>query len=196
MHLRSDHNGYCNYCLSNVEHVRFVKSRFLSWLDRWLVGLPELFGFGPWYCTSCGKRRPLFPPYRRNATSYDPDHIGNDAVTESETEALGNIYFSTVSLVHRSNRARYYSEKFRDGIAERILTGAVSFSQVRESLDLTDLDLQDWLNRYLQSKLRRASLGLTYESSQQDESNGAPSFDDIPSYESLGTADRSGSSAS
>lgn len=160
MPLRSDYNGYCVNCLSNVEHVRVVKSRFVYWLDKLTWRLPELFGFGPWYCVSCGKRRILFPPYRRGVTQYDPNHIQTNTDAESEWESLGNLHLSSVSLVHRANRARYYSEKFREGIAERILSCAVPFSQVRDSLGISELDLQDWLNRYLQSKIHMSRLAI------------------------------------
>lgn len=148
MVIRNDRQGYCPNCLTNVEHVRLVKSSLLKVIDRWTFRLPELFGLGPWYCISCGKRRLLFPPYRRNRGSYDPIPQEFDADSDTGAESMGNIFLSEVSLVHRSNRAKYYSEKFRDGIVERLLTCKATFSQVRESLEISDLDLQDWIARY------------------------------------------------
>ena len=153
MAFRADHCGYCSNCLTNVEHDRAVKSVLLQWIDRASFRIPELFGLGPWYCVSCGKRSLLFPPFRRNVGSYDPSQRDPLPVNESDIESVGNVYFSAVSLVHRSNRAKYYSEKFRDGIAESLLSCSVTFSQVRQSLGITDLDLQDWISRYHQKRL-------------------------------------------
>jgi hypothetical protein len=140
--------GYCPNCLTNVEHVRVINSRALCLLDRATLGVSGLFGFGPWFCISCGSRRFLFPPYRRGAGSYDPRAREPKPQSIPEIEAIGNVFISSVSLVQRSERARNYSEKFRDGVAEQLLACQTTFSQVREQLGVTDLDLQDWLARY------------------------------------------------
>ncbi len=153
MTIRTDQQGYCPSCLTNVEHVRSVKSALLKLIDRASFRIPELFGLGPWYCVSCGKRRWLFPPYRRSVGSYDPNPQDDIPNAESEIESMGNVFISAVSLVHRSNRAKYYSEKFRDGIVERLLSCSATFSQVRQRLGITDLDLQDWISRYHQTRL-------------------------------------------
>jgi hypothetical protein len=160
MKIDADHLGFCPNCLVNVEHVRIVKSAVLQFVDRASFRIPELFGIGPWFCTSCGKRRLLFPPFRRNAISYNPNLGEAEPVSELDTESVGNVYFSEISLVHRSNRAKFYTEKFRDGIVERLLNGSTTFSQVRQSLGITDLDLQDWISRYHQNRVRLTAIRI------------------------------------
>jgi hypothetical protein len=134
--------------LTNVEQVRSIEARALRVLDKVTFRLAEWFGIGPWYCICCGTRRLLFPPYRRHAGSYDPRSRPDGRLAEAEFESLGNLYFSAVSLVHRSQRANRYSEKFRDGIAEQLLACDFTFSQARQRLGVTDLDLQDWIAHY------------------------------------------------
>jgi hypothetical protein len=134
--------------LANVEQVRAIQSKFLRLLDRSTFRVAGLFGWGPWYCISCGKREWLFPPFRRRATTYDPRSRLPSAPKLGETELLGNVFLSNVSLINRSNRARNFSEKFRDGVAAQLLSGTTTFSAVRQRLDVTELDLQDWIARY------------------------------------------------
>ncbi len=154
MSTRLAEQGYCYTCMANVEHVRSISSPILRMLDRLSLRVISVFGFGPWYCISCSTRRLLFPPYRRSAINYDPRARTSQPIEEQEIEALGNLFLSSVSLVQRSERAKCYSEKFRDGVAEQLLKGTATFSQVRERLNVTDLDLQDWIARFHGKQLR------------------------------------------
>ncbi len=154
MSIRLPEQGYCCTCMANVEHVRAIRSPILRLLDQASFRLASVFGFGPWYCISCSTRRLLFPPHRRKASNYDPRVRVSKPIAEQEIEALGNVFLSTMSLIQRSERAGCYSEKFRDGVAEQLLSCDVTFSQVRQRLDVTDLDLQDWIARYHRKQLR------------------------------------------
>jgi hypothetical protein len=171
--------------LANVEHVRVVKSKLLHLLDRATFRLTALFGIGPWHCLSCGKRKLLFPPLRRNAVHYDPNPIESPIEAEADAERLGNIFYSTVSLVHRSDRAKYYSEKFRDGIAERILSGSGTLSQVQKSLGISELDLQDWLCRYHQKRVMASAIrGHLIDRSSLDDAANESIVDEFPDLSS------------
>ncbi len=145
--------GYCSQCLANVQHVRSARSRTgrtLSWMT---LGLSRWLSIGPWYCVSCGKRSLLFPPFRRDQVVYDPERSSTRNQPLREIERVGNFIDAQVDLVNRASRTRNYSPRYRDAVVESILSGDVQFSEIRKKLDISELDLQDWIARYHVSKV-------------------------------------------
>ena len=65
--------------------------------------------------------------------------------TEPEFEHVGNVTRTDDSLLVRQSRAARYSEKFRDGVVDRVLSGQSSISQIRNELNLSERDLLDWV---------------------------------------------------
>jgi len=68
------------------------------------------------------------------------------AEPESKFEHVGNVTRSDDSLLVRKSRAARYSQKFREGVVNRILSGQSTISQVKNELGLSERDLLDWIN--------------------------------------------------
>lgn len=55
----------------------------------------------------------------------------------------------------RRNRAKRYSEKYRDGVVQKIISGTSTISQLGQELNLTERDLVDWIADDLARKQER-----------------------------------------
>ena len=64
----------------------------------------------------------------------------------------GNFIKSDQSLVMQSGRAKLYSEKYRDGIVNRILAEKTTIGEVRESLGLSEYDVVQWIKQSMDRK--------------------------------------------
>lgn len=87
---------------------------------------------------------------RRSAGTFDP------SVEEgSSVESAGNYIRTTESLVMRRNRAKRFSQKYRDGVVQRLIGGTATISQIGQELDVTERDLVDWIADALATKQDR-----------------------------------------
>ncbi len=145
--------GYCRHCLTNVQHQRTLRTSWGRWLDRCTGGIGRYLGIGTWLCMSCGSPRWLFPPYRKDAGEYDPRRSSARNRTEPEIERAGNVLDRQMSLVERACRRRQYTPRFRARIVEMILHGEASFTVLRQRLELSEIDLQDWIAQYHRERL-------------------------------------------
>ena len=63
----------------------------------------------------------------------------------------------------RSKRLRRFSEKYRDAVVKRILSGTSTMGQVRQELEMSEQELQDWFSdtfNRMQSKLDKLQKSL------------------------------------
>jgi len=74
--------------------------------------------------------------------------------TPSQTVA-GNFLRNDQSLVMRSARSDRFTEKFKDGIVQRILSGTTTIAEVREQHYLTEQDVIDWMKQSFDRKQKR-----------------------------------------
>ncbi len=172
--------GYCPSCLQNIHHSRRHRSQVGS------EGEQLKFGFwrvGPWYCCRC-ERKSFFLrfPNSRRPTSHWPRSEGQDR----GAEAVGNFIRSDNSLVLRQKRSSRYSQKFRDGVVQRITTGKGSISQLCVELKVTESDLVAWIGDLLQRRQDRVDeLSMMLKAYSQTNAHAArlgdqtqPLFDD------------------
>ncbi len=143
--------GYCASCMTNIPHVRRIANPVIWAVDLVSVRLvAPFFRLGPWYCVQCNNRKFLLPTRRRAAGTFDPG-----AEESAQVESVGNYIRTTESLVMRRNRARRYSQKYRDGVVQRLIGGTATISQIGQELDLTERDLVDWIADALAGKQDR-----------------------------------------
>lgn len=84
---------------------------------------------------------------RRNSTVLDSrsergSEFGSDTVTEAEP--VGN-FIKDQSLVLQSARLHRFTEKFRDSVVDRILTGKVSIGSLTADGDYSESELVSWI---------------------------------------------------
>ena len=60
-------------------------------------------------------------------------------------EPIGNVLRSDQSLLARKARSNRYSEKFRESVVKRVLSGQSTIAQVRVELKVTERDVLDWI---------------------------------------------------
>jgi len=61
-------------------------------------------------------------------------------------ESVGNFIKTDSSLLMKSTRLQRYSEKYRDAVVRRILSGTASIQQVREEKRLSESEIIDWIS--------------------------------------------------
>ena len=106
---------------------------------------------------------------RKKNASLVPEHGGSKKGTaESAIEHVGNFLRSDESLLVRKARANRYSKKFREGVVNRILSGALTISQARKELNVSERDLLDWINdRIMRQDQKITKLTQVVEAVQQ-----------------------------
>jgi len=60
-------------------------------------------------------------------------------------ESVGNFIKTDSSLLMKSTRLQRYSEKYRDAVVRRILSGAISLQQARKEKQLSESEIIDWI---------------------------------------------------
>ncbi|MEL7498224.1 MAG: hypothetical protein AAFN77_11480 [Planctomycetota bacterium] len=119
---------------------------------------------GPWYCLHCEKRTIFRRATRADAVDYriidptEPLASPEDSVwvkADSQTmkaddatpvdQPIGNFIKSEKSLVVRKTRLLRFSEKYRDSIVERILSGNSTLTEVRHEKSLSEREILDWI---------------------------------------------------
>ena len=136
--------GYCISCRRNVHHFRGVK----TW-SAIIFDAATLFAlnFGPWYCSRCEYKTVVLPWFRKR----EPTFRGID----DSTEQIGNFIRSDGSLVLRQKRSSRYSQKFREGVVMRLLSGKTNIAQLTIELKVSEADLMAWVYDVLESRDER-----------------------------------------
>lgn len=155
--------AYCPNCVKNVPHYRSVRSTVLAYVDQWLGEFLRSIRIGPWYCLHCERCTIIRRPPRADAVDYrivDPtDPIPNsdsswtrvsdlersDGEIDEPTEPVGNYIKSEKSLVVRSSRLLRFSEKYRDAVVDRLLSGEDTFADIRYEKNISERELLDWI---------------------------------------------------
>ncbi len=167
--------GYCLSCHQNKRHHRIAG--VFSTLNLISLGCLSLLGISTWSCDHCRSKRiflwskgglPVTEKSSRTPTDLlselPPNDrlepVGpNDAVPQEsqarQAESAGNYIRTDRSLVVQATRSRLYSQKYRDGVVHRILSGVTTISDVRESLGLSEADVIDWIKQTFGRKEQR-----------------------------------------
>ncbi|WP_157665173.1 hypothetical protein [Mariniblastus fucicola] len=105
---------------------------------------------------------------RKKATRVLDPSLDSASDGESSFEHVGNVTRSDDSLLVRKARAARYSQKFREGVIERILSGKSTITQVKDELKLSERDLLDWINdRVMKQDQHIAKLTQVVDAVQQ-----------------------------
>ena len=160
--------GYCKACIKNTPHHRYVQSYVFRIVDHATSPLTFRLGIGPWYCSNCDRRSWILGKPDKNAASIDFQDSGEPGI-----EKVGNFIRSDHSLVVRRARSSRYSQKYRDGVVTRLISGNVSIYDLSRELNISDRDLVDWIADMLSRKqekideLNRILSAMQQNSSQQ-----------------------------
>ena len=91
---------------------------------------------------------------------------------ETAQASAGNYLRNDKSLVMRSARSDRFTDKFKEGIVQRILQGTTTIADVREQHYLTEQDVIAWMKQSFDRKQKRiddlTQLLRKSESSDQD----------------------------
>ena len=88
-----------------------------------------------------------------NADIKDSDkESSSDETTQS---SAGNFLRNDQSLVMRSVRSDRFTDKFKEGIVQRILQGTTSINDIREQHYLTEQDVIAWMKQSFDRKQKR-----------------------------------------
>lgn len=146
--------GFCESCQQNKGHRRVAG--VFSLLNLVLLGIPSLFGISTWRCVHCSSLRVFLVRSRevskkipassfRRATPNPPPNGGLKAEAEVPEKA-------------KSPPSRLYSTKYRDGVVKRIVSGITTISEVKESLQLPESEVLDWIKQSFQRKEDRVEM--------------------------------------
>lgn len=117
-------------------------------LDVLSLRILRVFRLGPWYCNQCESKSYLLKLRRwyRPTQTFD-GHSKQRLRSESGTEfeSAGNYIKGEQSLVMRDKRATRFSQKYRDGVVLRILSGATTMAQIRQELEISESDVVGWI---------------------------------------------------
>ena len=144
--------GYCAACMQNIPHVRQIRNPLLRVVDQVTLEAIRLLRFGHWHCAQCGQTSIRLKSVRRDAPSY---RFAESRTGEGRVESVGNFIRSDQSLVLRRKRAGRYSQKYRDGIVNRLIGGTVTISQLGRELSVSEVDIVDWIADLLARKQER-----------------------------------------
>ena len=75
--------------------------------------------------------------------------------TAAEQSSAGNFLRNDQSLIMQSVRSDRFTEKFRDGVVQRILDGKTTIAEVRDKHYLTEQDVIAWIKASFDRKQKR-----------------------------------------
>ena len=90
--------------------------------------------------------------FRRKRKGAETEEVHRDEPHDPPADKVGNFLRSEESLIMQHSRASRYTQKFRDGVVDRIIEGKATITQVRKELNVTERDILDWLNRRIHLK--------------------------------------------
>ena len=131
--------GYCSTCEQNNPHAYGLPGARLRWIDWGTLTLSRFFRPGPWHCIQCDQPSRFLKGPRGNTSSVPPTK------PNPTTELNGNFIRSDQSLLLQKRRAARFSQKYRDGVVKKIVSGSHPLSQVCRELNLPESDLIAWV---------------------------------------------------
>ena len=143
--------GFCTSCMKNIPHVCMIHNPVIRLIDLMTLKAARLFRIGFWHCIQCGHTSYRLHPIRREAPTFQFDQSSK----EKNVQPVGNYLKSEQSLVLRAKRAHRYSAKFRDSIVLRLIAGTSTMSQLGRELNVSEVDLMDWIADYIFRKDER-----------------------------------------
>ncbi len=149
--MKTRRTGYCPICDSNVVHARFFDNRLAWQLDRLTFGILAMWNVGPWRCVDCGNRQMLIERRevaRREVSDRPTDH--------DPPAAIGNFIRTRESLAHAISNGSRFSEKYRAGVVQKLLTSETTVSRVCRDLGVSELEVQQWIRGWVETELLRA----------------------------------------
>ncbi len=144
--------GYCFQCDQNVAHFRADSGRLAGWLEWPTFKLIRLLGPPVWQCCQCHQRCRFLRKCRDQATTKHQDRSSPDGQTD------GNFIRRDQSLILQKQRAARFSQKYRDGVVQRLASGSARVSQVCRELEISEADVMAWIADLL--KRREEKIGL------------------------------------
>ena len=145
--------GYCTSCLKNIQHFCVPKSHLSQAFEILSFGNAKRFRLGPWYCVHCETKsiylkeeRPDAPRFWSGDGEADEGSFSRDEPGGSVAHPAGNFLKTDHALVMRSARLKRFSEKYRDSIVRRLLSGTSTMAQIRQEKDITEGELTDWIS--------------------------------------------------
>lgn len=162
--------GFCPCCLKNCRHFCAPKSRLTRALEMLSLGFAKGFRLGPWYCVHCETKSIYLKDERSDVPRCQTDDLeaadsnSTDSADDSLATPVGNFLKSEQSLVMRSTRLKRFSEKYRDSIVRRLLSGTSTMAQIRQEKNITEGELTDWIaDLFERMQARLDSLEETFE---------------------------------
>ena len=143
--------GFCDSCQQNKDHRRVAG--VFSLINLFLLGVPGLFGISTWACTHCRSVR-IFLFCQREVRK----EIRSSSFHKTAQPSPNGALKPQAPRKRKSTRSQLYSEKYRDAVARRVVSGITSIAEVKESLELSDSDVLDWLKQSFQRKEDRVEM--------------------------------------
>jgi transposase-like protein len=144
--------GFCPACVQNIRQKREIHSGFWRFLDLITLRAGSLIQLGPWKCTYCGSIKYFLPATVRGMRDYDAE-IERYKKMESELP-VGNFIVDKVSLAARQDNTDRFSEKYRNGVVQKILKGQTTISQVCTDINIAEPDVISWISNFVDNQNR------------------------------------------
>ena len=144
--------GYCSICDQNILHVRRAVSGRSWWIELATLKLSRFLGQGPWQCCQCDQPSRFLNPSRDQAPTHHQINPDSDGQTD------GNFIRRDQSLILQKQRAARFSQKYRDGVVQRLASGSARVNQVCRELEISEADVMAWIADLL--KRREEKIGL------------------------------------
>ena len=136
--------------MKNTPHHRCVPTNLLRVVDIAMYPITRPIGFGPWCCWNCDRLSLFLGRVRPDMAT-----INSDDTQPLEAEPVGNYIRSEHSLLVRRARTSRYSQKYRDGVVHRLISGNTNINQLTRELNISDRDIVDWIADVLFRKQER-----------------------------------------
>lgn len=146
--------GFCESCQQNKDHRRVAG--VFSLINLMLLGIPSLFGISTWQCVHCRSRRVFLVRSRKVSKKIPASSFRRVLPQPPPNGRLKTAVEAPVKA--KSTRSRLYSTKYRDGVVKRIVSGITSITEVKESLQLPESDVVDWIKQSFQRKEDRVEM--------------------------------------
>ncbi len=140
--------GYCSICKQNMLHVRQAVGRWRLAIEIVTLKLSRFLGQGPWQCCQCDQCS-RFLQRNQEKTATKPESTRSDFTID------GNFIRQNQSLVLQKQRTARFSQKYRDGMIQRLLSGSSRMSHICRDLGITEDDVMTWMADLLHRREER-----------------------------------------
>lgn len=144
--------GFCDSCQQNKGHRRVAG--VFSLLNLMLLGVPSFFGISTWRCTHCHSTRIFLALQRELSRKLPANSFRKVSLRPLPNAGLKPQDHQKVE----TTRSRLYSEKYRDAVVKRIVSGITSVTEVRESLEMSEHEVVCWIKESFQRKEDRVEM--------------------------------------